>query len=527
MDIGSPIRSKNGRLQVAVVAQIPEALLRLLFGEQDSEAPGSTDAAHAERYRLLLQNALSAVSMDGRHLALAYAERFMLLEQPDDASASYRLVSVGSEAASPGESVTALYCLDIYTPSLRAGPQQRSGKVDGQSLCVAVGYSSGYVRMFSVYGHLLTAHQLHTQPLLRIRHRLPAQVAAGVLGTATTQAGLQSAPGDTEEVCLTFADGAVVSIDGQSLYLALRVCLSEVATGDSGEPAFQYKTWSFDMRTPQVYDVASYGPATSRDPLVLAAKASMTSSPQLSDATARFLVAPVAGEAAFGVFATNEEVAVSYSAVDLAGRVAAKVTGAMLSMARSYFWRSSPLSGGGADSSGSRTDAARQGSPSRTEQGTVVPCVFAVRDSPRKVVDIALAPAQYGLAALTDSLGRVTIFDLASSEAVHMLKGLRGSRCAWLEAEKGVPAQQRMRVVVCAAKRGVVEVFGLDAMDSPLASLNIGPGWALVQCPTQPLGGSLLVGSGGSERRATHPRPASCILLSDRGQVARIAVDAS
>ncbi|KAJ2700364.1 hypothetical protein H4R19_005476, partial [Coemansia spiralis] len=401
----------------------------------------------------------------------------------------------------------------------------RGGKANGQSLCVAAGYSSGYMRIFSVYGHLLTAHQLHTQPLLRIRHRLPAQTAAS---TASALAGAQEAAADTEEVCLTFADGTLVSIDGQSLYLALRVCLSEATAGESGEPAFQYKKWSFDLRAPQVYDVASYGPATTRDPLALLAKASMTSSPQLSDATARFLVAPIAGEAAFGVFATNEDVTMSYSAVAIAGRVAAKVTGAVLNMAKSYFWRASPLLGGSTDDSGgSITDTARQGSGARAEQGTLVPCVFAVRDSPRKVLEIALAPAQYGLAALTDTLGRVTVFDLESSEAVHMLKGLRGSRCAWLEVEQGAPAQRRLHVVACAAKRGVVDVFGLDSIDNPLASVNVGPGWALIQCPTQPLGGSLLVGPSGNERRATQPHPATCLLLSDRGQVARIAVDAS
>ncbi|KAJ1734242.1 hypothetical protein LPJ61_001181 [Coemansia biformis] len=535
MDTESPIRSKNRRLSAAVVAQIPEALLRLLLGEQGGSEPRDsigTSSAYAERYHALLRKAVFAASMDGSYLAVACSERFMLLGHPEDASMCYRLISVGSEAALPGETVTAIYCMDIYAPSLLPGThhgqqrqqQQQQGKQGSQLLCVVVGYSSGYLRVFSMYGHLLTAHQLHSQPLLRIQHRMPLHAASEGGGTLPTQPHSRSTPEDTEEVCLAYADGTMVSIDGQSLYLALRVCQSEAAAGEASEPTFQYKKWSFDVSTPQVSDAVSYGPVVCRDPLARLAMGSMTSNPLPSDATARFLVAPMHGKAAFGVFMTNEDVAVSYSAVDIAGRVAARVTGAVLNMAKSYFWRGSPLlAGGGSD----RAEVARQSSPGKTDRGTTVPCVLAVRDSPRKVLEISLAPVHYGLAALTDTLGRVMLFDLESSEVVYMLKGLRGSRCAWLEADSGSASQRRVFVVICASKRGVVEVYELGSMESPLASINVGPGWAPIQCPTQPLGGSLLVGSAGNEHRAALPCLASCLLVNDRGQVARIAIDAS
>ncbi|KAJ2828933.1 hypothetical protein IWW50_001117 [Coemansia erecta] len=476
--------AKNGKGRVSVDAQIPISLLRLLFGNEDSDDGNKVDARS--------------------FMTLAYEGRFMLLEWPSAGTTECQLVSMGNDVAMAGETITALYCMDIYTPQTHTLAQTKQQRGVG-SICVVAGYSSGYMRVFSAYGHLLTAHQFHPQRLLRIRLRMPVQAHNDYSAWSTVD--------DGEEVNLTYQDGTMISVDGRSLYLALRLCLNEAAMDEADGPMFQYKKWAFDLNTPRVSDAVNYGPATCRDPLAQLAKSAYMSSPLLSDATARFLVAPHHGDAAFGVFITNEDAAPTFSAVDIAGKMAAKVTGAVLNIAKSYFWRSNPSAT--AESSG-------QSTPSRAESSTLVSCALAHRDSPRKVLAISLAPAQYALAALTDSLGRVMLFDLESCEVVHMLKGQRGSQCAWMEVT--TDGVQHMYVVVYAAKRGVVEVYGLGMAEQPLASVSVGLGWTLVQCPTQPLGGSLVVGSAGTERRATQPTPASCMLLSDSGRIARISI---
>ncbi|KAJ2754273.1 hypothetical protein GGI19_002536, partial [Coemansia pectinata] len=319
--------SKNDRVSVRVGAQIPTALLRLLFEDSDlGDSSGSRSFADG------LARTIYAPSIGGTYLAVAHTTRFMLLECQQDTCSKYRLVSVG-EAPVSGETITSLLCVDVYTPQLQ---QQQKQQQVSRSLCVVVGYSSGYLRIYSMYGHLLTTHRFHPQPLIRIRQRMPAQA-----NSAHTTGEMRYATEDTEEVCLTYADGTVVSVDGRSLYLALRLCLSEALDGGAEEPVFQYKKWSFELNEPLVSDAVSYGPTAHRDPLAALAKSALTSSPLLSDATARFLVAPQHGDAAFGVFMTNEHAATSVSAVDIAGRMAARVTGAVLHMARSYFWRSS------------------------------------------------------------------------------------------------------------------------------------------------------------------------------------------
>ncbi|KAJ2720254.1 hypothetical protein GGI07_004726 [Coemansia sp. Benny D115] len=464
-------------------------------------------------YKRELARSLYALSTSGSHLAVAHSDRYMLLERPEEGASinsNYRLVSVGTDASLPGESVTAIHCMNVYTPQ-----SGQKAAVRGASLCMVVGYSSGYLRIYSHYGHLLTSHQFHSHPLIRIRLRMPS------LGEGST--GSHGNGDDSEEVGLTYADGTVVNIDGKSLYLALRLCLNEATSAEADEPVFQYKKWAFDLNTPLVADAISYGPAYNRDPLSSIAKPSFTSNPVLNDATARFLVAPKHGDATFGVFMTNEDAAVSVSAVEIAGKMAAKVTGAVLNIAKSYFWRSSPRSSTRGGDNGGYPEV----SSGASEAGTMVACAFAVRDSPRKVLDISLAPASYGLAALTDSLGRVMLFDLETCEVVHMLKGLRGSQCAWLEVKSGDSgpsdgARRRMFIVVYAGRRGTVDIFELGSLERPVASVSVGLGWKLVQCPTQPLGGSLVVGSAESTRRALQPLLSSCMLISESGYIATL-----
>ncbi|KAJ2450470.1 hypothetical protein EV183_004270 [Coemansia sp. RSA 2336] len=497
--------SKDKRVNLSIDGQISDTLLQLLFGGDDDD---TSHNVQTEPYQAKLKEAVCAMSIGGEYMALAYRERFILLEGGGEKAC--QLVSISNDVAAPGETVTSLYCIDIYA-------SQQQQKQAAESICVIAGYSSGYMRVFSARGHLLTAHRFHPQKLQSIRMRMPLQVNAESSDYEIAYVDSTGAVEDNEEVNLTYQDGVMVSIDGRSLYLALRLCLNEAAGDDSDGPTFQYKKWAFDLSSPRISDAASYGPAVCRDPLAVLAKSS--SSSQSPDATARFLVAPYHGDAAFGVFITSEDAQMSFSAVDIAGKVAAKVTGAVLSIAKSYLWRSNSSS---AYQTGSEHSG--QSTPGGTEAGAVVPCALAVHDYPRKVLNISLAPASYGLAALTDSLGRVMLFDLENCEVVHMLKGLRGSQCAWLElATDG--QKPRMFVVVYVAKRGILEIHAVEGAEQPLASINIGSGWKLVQCPTQPLGGSFVVGSVGHERRAALPAPASCVLVDGSGRIARIHMD--
>ncbi|KAJ1929582.1 hypothetical protein EC988_010093, partial [Linderina pennispora] len=155
------------------------------------------------------------------------------------------------------ERITALCCLALHSTARSRGRQA--------AVCVAVGYETGHLRIFSQHGHLLTTHCLHGAALLGIRVRMEEHGA--------------------EEVNLTFADGHLVSIDGQSLYLALRLCVDASAEEC---PGFAYKKWRFGV---PISDALSCGPQ--HEPLAGLAKAHSS----VDAVTARFLVAPQQGAA--------------------------------------------------------------------------------------------------------------------------------------------------------------------------------------------------------------------------------------
>ncbi|ORX74427.1 hypothetical protein DL89DRAFT_289990 [Linderina pennispora] len=344
--------SRNRQVGVTLRSTVPRTVLKFLHDTDE----------------ISLSACKFATSIDGAFLAIAYESQYVLCA----------LVSVGTEASISGQA----------------------------AVCVAVGYETGHLRIFSQHGHLLTTHCLHGAALLGIRVRMEE------LGA--------------EEVNLTFADGHLVSIDGQSLYLALRLCVDASAEEC---PGFAYKKWRFG-----------------HEPLAGLAKAHSS----VDAVTARFLVAPQQGAALGGrrIFA---------------GRVAMRVTGAVLGLAKSYLFR----------------DPA----PAEAAQGALVPCLFWLHDPPRRVLEIAEAPGNQ-VAACRDGLGRI------------MLKGVRGSQCAWME------------------KSGLA-VFEGSTYRS-IGSSAIGLGWTLVQAPTQPLGASLA---------AVQPmHPAQCLLVGTSGDVSRVDI---
>ncbi|KAJ2450759.1 hypothetical protein GGF42_004413, partial [Coemansia sp. RSA 2424] len=116
--------SKNRRVTIRVGARIPASLLRLLLDDGDSAGAWTLEDG--------LARATYAPSMSCNYLAVAHTSRFMLLECQPDMYSEYRLVSVG-EAPAPGETITSLLCMGVYTPQ----HQHQSG----QAVCVVVGYS--------------------------------------------------------------------------------------------------------------------------------------------------------------------------------------------------------------------------------------------------------------------------------------------------------------------------------------------------------------------------------------------------
>lgn len=99
---------------------------------------------------------------------------------------------------------------------------------------------------------LLTEQQLETTPVLTIKVRTPPPVFK-----VANRLNLN----EDEDITILFSGNRVVSIDGQSLWMVLRVCDGQRESGIDASrmhTAFTYKKWDLQHQD-EVKDIVSLG----------------------------------------------------------------------------------------------------------------------------------------------------------------------------------------------------------------------------------------------------------------------------
>lgn len=87
---------------------------------------------------------------------------------------------------------------------------------------VMAGYSTGWIRVFSETGTMLTAQLLEPSPVVSLKLRTPPPVF---------KVSPHAIQHEDEEITILFQNKRVVSIDGQSLWMVLRVCDGQRESG--------------------------------------------------------------------------------------------------------------------------------------------------------------------------------------------------------------------------------------------------------------------------------------------------------
>ncbi|KAJ1973239.1 hypothetical protein H4R35_004218 [Dimargaris xerosporica] len=468
-----------------------------------------------------------SISLRGEYLVLGTERRYALLRMDHHRRrSSYSnyvannsevpVVSYGPEILD--ESITAIHCLPFYV-----SPSGRKGSVgsDIADVVVAVGYSNGGLRIFSREGLLLISQRLHSMPLVKIKFRAankpagqgslsptngnpsgqhPRRHPLAGISEASRRFSLGQNPAlsardrsgeagpsadhddDDDELLLMFADGQVATIQGKSLWIAIRICFGEQRARDpltsdrlisgslgslyggngsnSGGASFSYRKFALGPDRQNIRDVISCGPtwqgryhepASALHELMANTNPTHMASfnPALLNATARFVA--VGSEPMLGLYVTNKTTSPSFSVATIASKLASRVTSAVLSLARSY-WKSS-----GDDAATTTTrlpdPRANQGRFLVYDHGagdndlegtqgwsppTTIPLVTQLADPHRHITSITMAPVGYKLAVMTDGFGRVMLLDTTHVEVVRMWKGLRDCQCGWIEVSVDV-----------------------------------------------------------------------------------------
>ncbi|KAI9277015.1 Rab3 GTPase-activating protein regulatory subunit N-terminus-domain-containing protein [Phascolomyces articulosus] len=461
----------------------------------------TSDYAHA--FSPLTEPYMVSTSAGGGYMVLAHRSKFVVIELKEE----------------EGE-----YC---------ALGQGSGCEMEGQMFVMA-GYNTGWLRLFSETGTMLTAQLLEPTPILSIKVRTPPPVYK----TAANQSW------QDEEITLLFQGNKVVSIDGQSLWMVLRVCDGQRESGiDSSRmhTAFTYKKYEFQKHD-QVKDVVSLGPSPPRSTptTVLEQSSTLSTIPFPSTATSRYIA--VGCNPMLCYYATTDSSRPLMSAVSMASYVVSRVATPVFSFAKSWW------SGGNSSSASSTTSPApyvpdMHAPPTHIEPATPIPVVLTLGDPDRRITSISVAPASTSsqrstLAATTDLLGRVILWDLQSGEMIRMWKGIRDAVCGWVEIsqdnptdlssnQRTGPARVPLFLVIYSERRGLLLVFHMRH-GAKVGIFRIGQGWRLVPCGREPLGSSMV----SADRRRTAMLKdegecgclSKCLLIGPDGEVRNIQI---
>ncbi|CAG8554574.1 3673_t:CDS:10, partial [Racocetra persica] len=394
--------------------------------------------------------------------------------------------------------------------------------------------------------NLQISQLLDISPILEIKLRtanIPTFSLPVSVPSSSQKTSHQSFIEIDEEITILFEGGKVVSIDGKSLWTVLRICVNsgnigipDTPTTTGGSTSFAYKKWHFEGQE-AVLDVVSCGPSISR---ILDQSLSTSASTALFpfQATARYIA--VGSNPMLSYYATTDSSRPFYLAVSIASMVASKVTNAVFSLAKTLLTATGTIQTAGSDG----------GSPmANIAPATSIPLVLSLKDTNRKITKIMMSPAaadgKYQLAALTDSLGRVTLVDVEECEIIAMFKGIRNAQCGWVEAmdenepeddctspnpkHKKRSASKRITLflVIYSPIRGVVEIHHMRH-GTRIGNFSIGQGWNLITTASAPLGTSMGAGRSfyerGGRRGYRNAGLAKCFLIGPQGEIKRVHV---
>ncbi|XP_064622253.1 rab3 GTPase-activating protein non-catalytic subunit-like isoform X3 [Lineus longissimus] len=436
----------------------------------DEESVEAQDSRNEEA-KSWLQKCILSVSPTLDHIALAVEDRIVILNQKWDAHArgenqmKFSISMQGSLKQDDKGVITSVMCLPLYS-------QKRSSQGGPDWTCIIVGFSTGYVRMYTESGALLISQLLHEEPVLKVKCKTYAPPR--YMGDSET----------LEDLTILYPK-ALVCIDGFSFFQTIRACRNQVAkaAASGGEtiqpPPLAYKKWGLQHQD-FITDHVSAGVLTPMtfDQMQTASmlggfSATIKATPPAASLYLTAGLGPYVGF--FYAVEGNAQPLLS----DVAMAVANKLKTAIFSAA-SWF-------GTGARNAG---DEEKKKKP-KVEPSTPLSVRFGLPDQRRQSDSLSLSPNEK-LVATTDSFGRVILIDVEMGTAVRMWKGYRDAQVGWVEVKEELHSREEkskhrygarlvLFLVIYAPKRGLLEVWTAQ-QGMRVAAFNVSK-WCQLICP--------------------------------------------
>ena len=423
----------------------------------------------------LTQKSLLSFSPTRRFLALVSPRHFLILKSsPAPSEGPYRInyslhtearPLLSAETDDPGDESTDTIALTLLLP-----PPARNGEGgnpgDGEPILMevfAVGFTSGFLRIYSQNGLLLLEQLLHEEPVRKIR----CFTNCHALGTNPR------VPASDQESVLLLYGSAVACVSGSALAACCKWGLEagEIGANFSG---LEHRKWRFEDAR-EVNDVAYLGVVVPslfdhlQDACVLGG----------FEQRVRGVTAPeeqfLAGGATpmFGFYLINDQNSLNMTEIvaEVATRVKSAVS-ARITSAGGWLGFGQHEQG----NMGAKEDPKKK--QPRILRAVGLSLGSNISDAPRKITSLSLAPRGV-LAVATDNFGRVLLLDARRKVISRLWKGYRDAQCGWIQCREEGQGREGLFLAIYAPKRGILEIWPAQS-GSRVGAFTIGKGARLL-----------------------------------------------
>lgn len=409
---------------------------------------------------LPLQDILISLSPAGDILAIAWNRNMLILssrwdsQEPGDVKTKFHMIWSGEISDEENEQITSLACL----PLISLGKSSAGSGPDWT--CMAVGFSTGFIRFYTETGALLVDEQLHNEPVLGIKcqsHSPPRHIGDSEVA---------------EEIHVLY-NTTVCIMQGFPLFSTLRACRNHLARVQANcnakSPAanLSYKKWGFkNQGIANDCEIIGTTSVDTFDHLMSASICGGYNAAYRSSAPQHSLVMAT-GKRPFIGFHYALEGGAAPVLSDVAIAMASKLASA-IGTAVPWFRGSKKAPTSPEKSRGSINEPAEP-----------MTCRFGLSDIMREGDSITVSPNR-ALSVVSDAMGRVTLVDNRRGVAIRMWKGYRDAQCGWIEvmeerhrgshkshgsSSSSSGSMYGLRIAlflaIYAPKKGIIDIWGI------------------------------------------------------------------
>ncbi|KAM9968482.1 hypothetical protein ACTFIW_002923 [Dictyostelium discoideum] len=361
---------------------------------------------------------------------------------------------------------------------------------------VAIGYTSGYLRVFSIQGNLLLSQLFYNKPILKIKVKNTSILPIGDIMVQPKYL--------VHELTLVYPDNIVVNISGLTFISVIQVCLNQRSGGGGGgggsgggggENNLSFKKWTLGNSVDRINDVTFCGPFLGSPFRAL---------PYSTTEQSMIRLVGVGSNPMISFYYPTEDGGSSFSI--MISSITSRLTTAVFSYAKNWW--------GGKQDQQQQQQQQQQRQPHQ-EKPVPLALRWAITDFKREIISINIDPSgRYAIS--TDNLGRVLLIDLVNSLVVKIWKGYRDCQCGFVsvvennnnnnndnennennenneDLEDFIPRkllkkssstlQSRTYLVIYLGRRGILEIWGLKHRSREYFK-TIGKGCKLISTTT-------------------------------------------